>query len=194
MTMIKKTENGFHLFDAYGNEIWAKKIVFATGAYAKIYQHFFQELVGLDKESKNEIKAGFYLERLIDLGHESFYLSIDGINVLYRSSENKREESFLQIGSVSVLGAYPITPEKEILNLLETIRPKLNFNIGTREDFQVICGLRHKASKRMIEAMESTTTENIFHINGLYKNGFSMSFLAAKRIANLLTQKMQTTT
>ena len=186
VTVIKKTEVGFQLSDAHGNEISAKKIVFATGAFAKIYHHFFQDIIGLEKESKNEIKAGFYLERFIDLGNESFYLSIDGINVLYRFSESNRKESFLQIGSVSVLGAFPIPPEKEISNLLETIRPKLNFEIGTRDDYQLICGLRHKASKRMIEAMESTTTKNIFHLNGLYKNGFSMSFLAAKKMAKLV--------
>jgi hypothetical protein len=189
VTSIKNLQDGFLISDSHGHEVKAKKIVLATGAFAKVYQHFFHDLIGSEKEAKSEIKAGFYLERTIDLGTDSFYLSIDGTNILYRHSNEKNAESFLQIGSVSVLGAFPIPPEKEILDLLEKTRSKLNIEIGKREDFQVICGLRHKAPKRMIEAIESTLTKNVFHLNGYYKNGFSMSFLGAKRMEKLLNNK-----
>ena len=186
---IQKIEDGFLVLDQKGHEIRAKKLIFATGAFAKIHQHFFHDIIGKDKEIKNEIKAGFYLERFINLGEESFYLTVDGINILYRYNNDNKSESFLQIGSVSVVGAYPITPEKEIVECLKKVKQRLNFEVGDRADFKVISGLRHKAPKRMLEAYESAVTKDVYHLNGFYKNGFSMSFLAAKKMKLLLEEK-----
>ena len=61
-----------------GSLIHAKKVLLAMGAYSKIFEKMLLPTGAESLESKNTIKAGSYLERTIDLGNSSFYLSIDG--------------------------------------------------------------------------------------------------------------------
>ncbi len=182
--IIKKDNSYFELETSCKKKIKAKKILLACGAFAKIYHNFFRDLTGEEKESKNEIKAGSYLERELDLGLDSFYLSLDSHNILYRKESSKR---ILQIGSHSVLGAYETPPLTELNIILKKCQMHVSFDLGEIKDYKIITGLRHKAPKRMIECRESIVTPGIFHLNGLYKNGFSMSFLGAKRMFDLIT-------
>lgn len=177
---IKKNDEGFFECESSCQQVViAKKVLLATGAYAKIFNGFFYDLTGIDKESKNEIKAGTYLEKEIVLPFNSFYLSIDSYNILYKSN-------ILQIGSTSVLGAFSSAPLVECNEILKHCQKYVSFDLGEISEYQKITGLRHKAPKRMIECSESLVTPGLFHFNGLYKNGFSMSFLGARKIINLL--------
>lgn len=178
---IKKNDDGLFLCESSCQQvITAKKVLLATGAYAKIFNGFFHDLTGVDKESRNEIKAGTYLEKEIKLPFDSFYLSIDSYNILYKSQT-------LQIGSSSVLGAFEAAPLIECETLLKHCQKYVNFELGEMSEYKKITGLRHKAPKRMVECAESTVTPGIFHINGLYKNGFSMSFIAARKMVEMLS-------
>lgn len=177
---IKKNDDGLFICESSCQKaITAKKVLLATGAYAKIFNGFFQDITGSDKEIKNEIKAGTYLEKEIKLPFDSFYLSIDSYNILYKSN-------ILQIGSSSVLGAFEAAPLVECEEVLKHCQKYVNFELGQMSEYKKITGLRHKAPKRMIECAESKVTLGLYHINGLYKNGFSMSFLSAKRLLELL--------
>jgi len=173
----------FHSDSENEKGISGKKILLATGAFSKIYHSFFKEIIGDEKEVKNEIKAGAYLEREIDLNCPSFYISIDSCNVLYRNLETNK---ILQLGSSSVLGTYESANLSELQHILKKCQEHLNVHLGELSDFKITTGLRHKAPKRMLECLESPVSPGVFHINGLYKNGFSMSFLAAEKMMKLI--------
>lgn len=178
---IKKHEEGFEIVMKSNEILFAKKILLATGAYAKVFHHFFHEIVG-DFELKTEIKAGSYLSKKIDLGDSSFYLSIDSHNILYRHQDQQ-----LILGSTSTLGAFEAVPLEDLLKLFNKCKQFVSFDLGEFDSFQITTGLRHKAPKRMMDCRESPLEKNLFHINGFYKNGFSMCHLASKRMIKLIT-------
>ena len=195
-TQIKKTK--FELFlknlnkedDLYqltledGQIIKSRKILFAMGAYSLIFEKFLALPNNDSIELKNSIKAGSYFEKNCDLGQDSFYLSIDGHQVLYRKNPF---ESKLIIGSATTMGAYDV-PDYEALSLIfNKVKPLLTFDIGEMTDFKIITGLRHKGPKRLLICECIDGEENsMFRINGLYKNGYTMAFLAARKMQNLI--------
>lgn len=181
---LKKCDDVYHLFLENGQTIKAKKILFAMGAYSKIFENFFLPLGAESIEAKNSIKAGSYFEKNCDLGNDSFYFSIDGIQVLYRKNAH---ENKLIIGSATALGAYELPDYAVLEELFMKVKALLTFEIGEMSDFKIITGLRHKGPKRLlicdcIDGEEKT----LFRINGLYKNGYSMGFLASKRMLDLI--------
>jgi glycine/D-amino acid oxidase-like deaminating enzyme len=134
-------------------------------------------------EIKNTIKAGSYLERHIDLGPESFYLSIDGHQVLYRKNN---DESTLIIGSATTIGAFEASDIQALNELFLKLKALLTIDVGEFKDFQIITGLRHKGPKRMMICESLNDEKSLFRINGLYKNGYTMGFLAGKKMAELI--------
>ena len=180
---LEKNGENFVIKLLDGREVIAKKILFATGAFAKIFEGFFapegSELI----EGKNTIKAGSFLERDMDLGEKSFYISIDGHQALYRSNSHEKK---LIIGSVTTVGAYEAPDLVGLSKLLDKFRSLLTFNVGEFSDFKITTGLRHKGPKRMLIAGALDSENKLFRVNGLYKNGFTMSFLAAERLKKLI--------
>jgi hypothetical protein len=181
---LEKGENYFQLTLEDLSVIRAKKVLFATGAYHKIFEKFYS--TSNDQESieiKNTIKAGSFFERHIDLGPASFYLSIDGHQVLYRKNIN---ESTLILGSATTIGAYE-APDLEALSVLfYKLKNLLTFEIGEIGDFKITTGLRHKGPKRMLMSEALNNELTLFRINGLYKNGYTMSLLAAQKMSELI--------
>lgn len=166
-----------------GEVLRAKKILFATGAFAKIFEKFYLSSEAESIELKNMIKAGFYLERSIDLGNQSFYLTIDGNEVLYRKNSS---ESKLIIGSHTAIGAYEVPDVAALTALIAKLSKLLTFDIGVYSDFKLMTGLRHKGPKRLLICETIDLKKRMFRINGLYKNGFTLGLLAAKRMQNLI--------
>lgn len=164
-----------------------RKILLATGAFSKIFDSFFKTSTPSEEESlenmeeKNTIKAGSYLEKDMDLGESSFFLTIDGHQVLYKANALKK----LQLGSVTTIGAYGAPDLSALESLHEKISGLLNFEIGAFKDFKTITGLRHKGPRRLMIVQKDQGAE-LFRINGLYKNGFTLSFLAAKKMYSVL--------
>ena len=182
---LNKYNDHYQLILENGEVVRAKKILFAMGAYSLIFEKFLLPLEAESAEVKNSIKAGSYFEKNCDLGKDSFYLSIDGHQVLYRKNAY---ESKLIIGSATTMGAYEV-PDYQALSLIfNKVKPLLTFDIGEMTDFKVITGLRHKGPKRLLisECIDDGEQKSLFRINGLYKNGYTMAFLASKRMLNLI--------
>lgn len=181
---ITKVEDVFQVKLHSGEVVTAKKILFAIGAYSKIFEKFYSPPESESIEIKNMIKAGTYLERSIDLGDKSFYLSIDGNQVLYRKNSY---ESKLIIGSATTIGPYE-TPDVITLQALVTkLKDLLTFDLGSYADFKLVTGLRHKGPKRMVICEAIDSEKKLFRINGLYKNGYTLGLLGAKRMVDLIT-------
>lgn len=166
-----------------GDVVFAKKILFAVGAFGKIFEKFYSPPESDSIEIKNMIKAGSYLERTIDLGSKSFYLSIDGNQVLYRKNSF---ESTLIIGSITAIGAFEAPDVVSLKALIDKLSDLLTFNLGSYSDFKIVTGLRHKGPKRLIICEAIDNEKRLFRINGLYKNGYSLGLLAGKRMVELL--------
>lgn len=160
----------------------AKKIVFCTGAYTKIFSDFYN----ITEEMNNtEVVAGSYLERFVDLNKPSFYITIDAHNVVYRSSEKR-----LIVGSASKLGAFAVSDNAELKRILLMFNQFLNFSLGELSDFKTVTGLRHKGHRRNPRAFALDSEKSSFVISGLYKNGFTFSLMCAKKIVGeIFSQK-----
>lgn len=171
------SDGNFELHLEDQSVVKAKKVVLAVGAYAKIYGHFFRSEEIPFSEEKNQIKAGSFLERNIDLGNESFLFTIDMNKVMYRAFEKK-----LLIGSVTTVGAFEVPPIKDLQFLLEKVQTVINFDLGRITEFKVVTGLRHKGPRRKFIAERMSETREIYGINGFYKNGFTLNFLAAEKL------------
>jgi hypothetical protein len=179
LTIDKDGNFELHLEDQ--SIVKAKKVVMAIGAYSKIYGHFYRSEEILFNEEKNVVKAGSFLERNIDLGDESFLFTIDMNKVMYRAFEKK-----LLIGSVTTVGAFEAPPMKDLQLLLEKVQTAMSFDLGRLTDFKVVTGLRHKGPRRKFIAERLSDTKEIYGINGFYKNGFTLNFLAAEKLIQVM--------
>lgn len=180
--MIQK-DDLHHLVLEDGNVIIAKKVLFAMGAYSKVFEKMLAEVGAESTEEKNTIKAGSYFERDINLGEKSFYLSIDGHQVLYR--KNSYEQKLI-IGSATTIGAFEAPELAGLAKIFNKVKPLLTFDLGEMSDYRVVTGLRHKGPKRLLICDSFNEAKTLYRINGLYKNGYTMAFLAARRMNDLI--------
>ena len=180
---ITKVEDDFQIKLQSGEVIVSKKILFAIGAYGKIFERLYAPPGADSIEVKNMIKAGSYLEREVNLGDKSFYLSIDGNQVLYRKNTF---ESKLIIGSITTIGAYEAPDVAGLFSLHEKLRGLLTFDLGDFKNFKVVTGLRHKGPKRLLISECLDNDKKLYRINGLYKNGYTLGPLAGKRMVDLI--------
>lgn len=182
---LEKNNDHYQLTLEDGKILKSKKILFAMGAYSKIFEKFLAPIGADSLEIKNTIKAGSYFEKNIDLGPKSFYLSIDGHQVLYRKNN---VESKLIIGSATTVGAYEVADYEALSKIFNKVKPLLTFDVGEMRDFKVITGLRHKGPRRLLICDNIDEEKTLYRINGLYKNGYTMAFLASKRMLSLMSE------
>jgi hypothetical protein len=162
-----------------GEVIISKKLLLATGAYARVFGDFH----GVPEANKTQVVAGSFLERTTQINRDSFHVSIDGHNLLYRSSEKK-----LVLGSVSLKGqslAVDYGALDDILKLFKNILSlPLGETLGDISDFQSITGLRSKAFQRRPVFSEIATVPSLYFLGGYYKNGYTFAHLGAKEMLN----------
>lgn len=157
-----------------GEILKAKKIVLCTGAYAKIFSQFYPTT---EDFQSTQVVSGGYLEKSIALPTSSFYLTIDGHNLIYRSLDQS-----LILGSASIKGAFLASDYSELKHIYETVGKFLSFSLGDFNEFKTVVGLRHKASKRRAIARAINNDKSVYMINGFYKNGYSFGHLCAERV------------
>lgn len=155
----------------------AKKVVFAGGAFTKIFAHFLSTDMLPFNEEKNTIKAGSFLQKTCDLGDESFLLTIDQHQVNYKAPEKK-----LMIGTSMTVGFFG-TPDLKVLHeVFLKCKTIVSFNLGNFDDYEIVTGLRHKGPRRKYIAEKMHPDHEVYLINGFYKNGYTLSLLAAEKI------------
>ncbi|MBC7539907.1 MAG: hypothetical protein H7281_13885 [Bacteriovorax sp.] len=170
-----KINDGIIECELHNNEVLkTKKIVLCTGAYAKLFSEFSDET--LDFKNTQTV-PGSFLERSVNLLRPSFYVTINELNLIYRS-----EEQTLIVGSASSNGGIIMADYKELNGILDMFNQKCNFSIGHLSDFKIVTGLRHKGVRRRAIAKALDLEKNIYMISGLYKNGFTSSHLCAKKV------------
>jgi hypothetical protein len=172
---MSKNEDGTFSCELMSAEILtARKIILCTGAYARIFSQFYALTAQLQN---TQVVAGSYLQKTINLGCPSFYVTIDGHNLIYRSATCQ-----LIMGSASYKGAFLAPDFAELNKIYQVFSNALRPALGSFEDFKTITGLRHKAQKRKPLACALNDEKSVYVISGFYKNGFSVSHLCAKKI------------
>lgn len=169
----KDESNHFECSLLNGEVMKAKKLVFATGAYAKIFSRFFPT----EEIAPTQILSGSYLERRIDLNVPSFFLTLDGNKCVYRSNEKQ-----LVIGSVSEKGAFATGNISGLQNLVSLFKAHLAVDIGDLGHFRMVTGLRHKGKQRRPIYRALDAEKSLYMISGFYKNGFTFAHLAAREV------------
>lgn len=179
--------------------IKTKSLLIASGAYSKLYAHFFdlyidlknlsdenEDVIGIDLEKTNQIKAGSYLSKEIDLEMEPFYLVIDGNKILYY--KDQKNINHLTVATVTTIGPNESFDAEAFSKIFKKYKTLTHLPLGEMSEYKFTCGLRHKGPRRLLIARDFSETKykNLYLINGLYKNGFTLSFLAAKKIMNLM--------
>jgi len=157
-----------------GETLKAKKVVLCTGAYAKIFSQFY---AATEEIQATQVVSGAYLQKKIDLPSPSFYLTIDGHNLIYRSMDQT-----LILGSASMKGAFLASDYAKLNEIFEIVCKLLNFSVGNFSEFKTVVGLRHKAPKRKSISRAINSDKSIYMINGFYKNGYSFGHLCAERV------------
>ncbi len=102
-------------------------------------------------------------------------IKVDGVHYIFR-----KEDKILQIGSTSEQSDHFIHSKTELDSMYENTKQRLNISIPKRESFNYKTGIRQKGAKRL--PFWGPVAPNIDIVNGLYKNGFSFAFMAAKEL------------
>ena len=160
---------GNQIKTASGKIFEGKAIVLASGAYIKKENKIlpFHSFVS----ASSIVKGSYGIFENIDWGDSSFVFSCGKINLIYRCEERK-----IVIGGTSDSDGGTSPCSQGIENYYATL--STFFVLPPFEFIRLGAGLRHRGRKRM--PFWGKMADGVYGILGLYKNGWSLSFLAAE--------------
>ena len=154
------------------DEYAADEIIFTTGVHNDLWQSMLPEL----KTTKSV--QGCYLEFSgINLGESSFSLTLEGKNLIYDA-----EKAALLAGSTTNESRLELPPEKELAEILGSLKALVKVNLPDFREGKVRTGLREKGSKREPYLLQ---VRNYSMIGGFYKNGYSLGLSFAEKLLSL---------
>lgn len=148
-----------------GSILKVKTLILAMGAYSKLQSKV---------EDLSKVVSGSYLYKKFTFD-ESFYLTIDGKNIVYR-----KDSSELLISNTTKEGAYTGSDLTQLNDDFVFLVDKLNLDLGAFASFKAITGLRHKEVKRMPK-FKAVDSDKVWAYTGAYKNGWTLPFYFSKR-------------
>ena len=163
--------DGGRVRTASGKIFEGRWVVLASGAYVKRENKFFPEYPYIDGSSI--VKGSYGIFHNVDWEKSSFVFSQGGANLVYR-----REDKKIVIGGTTDRGE-GMTPDTEALREQYLVLSN-HFALPPFESIWPGAGLRHRGVKRM--PFWGKLEGNVYGILGLYKNGWSLSFLAAEEM------------
>lgn len=151
-------------------------LILATGAFSKL-----MPIVDSTKDFYGSVVPGHYYEWDYDFDH-SFVVSLEGHNLIYRKQDGK----LILGGSTQKDGvAYPA--HDQLNNQYEKFQEV--FEMPDLCDAKLLTGLRQKGVKR--RPFIGEISSRIFALTSLYKNGFTLSFLGAKRVRSFIDTHLE---
>ena len=154
-----------------GTTFEGKMIVLASGAYAKRGHAFFPQHPFIAGSSIVKGSYGFF--EGVDLGESSFVFSRGKANLVYR-----RKQRQVVIGG-TVDGGVGTRPDPEAVKNQYSLFSDF-FPLPPFASIRMGAGLRHRGAKRM--PFWGKMSDAVYGILGLYKNGWSLSSLAAEEV------------
>lgn len=149
-------------------------VFYFTGSAGKIF-----DLTGAETTNHAQLAHGSFLqfenfEDVENIFSENLIYEIDGVDLIYR-----RPAKQLIIGaSTANIGAQFSHDIISLKNFHQQISQK--FIIPKFDEFKFISGLRLKGRKRL-PSIHVGDEPNSFVVNSLYKNGYTLCFLGAKK-------------
>ena len=117
---------------------------------------------------------GFYLEKKINFGNNSFIFSNENRNLVYRAS-NKIAQLNLYTGEDITFMSDFAKAKEEFLEIKKILK---EYELGDINHWQLRVGQRHKGQKRL--PIYKIIDETTVYISGLYKNGFTLGYYLTK--------------
>lgn len=152
-----------------GEEFHFDNLVFAGGKYNQFWA---------PKKTAKTVQGSYLEFSEVDLGAESFSVTLEGDNLIYRAPSQT-----LLIGSTSqeVMHQWPL---KLLLDqVYERLSNQFSFTLPPKTKALIRTGLREKASKRIPYLYQDGHT---FYVGGFYKNGFSLGLEMGQKLASYL--------
>jgi glycine/D-amino acid oxidase-like deaminating enzyme len=153
-----------------GHEYQVDQLVLAAGAYNRLWKNLFPSSPLVHSKPVQ----GAYLEfNQVELGMESFSLTLDGDNLVYRSHSKT-----LLIGSTSAaLVGHELAPRAQLQSIYQRLADSLDLELPAIDQALVRVGLREKASKR---EPYIGVEGNIYLLGGLYKSAYALGLKTAR--------------
>ena len=156
-----------------------QEIVLQSGETLAYHQCFLTLGAGnvlLGKTERTKAVTGQYGHAKADLGSSSWVISKGPHNLIYRAIDQT-----LLVGSLDdkddQLGWPSVAPRPTQLKaILESFEMDLPKDLA----WKVEAGVRHKGQKR--QPFWGSVGRNLYSVHGLYKNGYSLAFLAAQEL------------
>lgn len=127
--------------------------------------------------------AGHYAWANVDLGQQSFVFSRGPMNLIYRALDK-----VILLGSVDDKNdqhGWPVIAPR--VSELKKSLAQFEFDLPSNLKWQVATGIRHKGVKRRPFWGEIAT--NLWGTHSLYKNGYTLAFLAADEVISKWCEK-----
>ena len=167
--------DGNRVKTASGKIFEGRAIFLASGAYIKKENKFFPFHPSVAESSV--VKGSYGIFENIDWGESGFVFSCGKTNLVYRCESKK----IIIGGTVDLEEGMEPNREavKNYYDILSTFFILPSFGL-----IRLGAGLRHRGRKRM--PFWGKMGNNVYGISGLYKNGWSLSFLAAEEVLQQL--------
>jgi glycine/D-amino acid oxidase-like deaminating enzyme len=162
-----------------GHKFQADQVVLATGAYSR----FWRNLSPNTKLSTSRSAKGSYLEFSdVNWNKSAFSLTLEGHNLIYHAHTKK-----LLLGSSTDDVFHDLAPKNDLKKIYTFFKDHFEedlpeFNLG-----QIKVGQRERAQKR---APYLFNQKNIFHVGGLYKNGYILGLKMTKILTHQLLESV----
>lgn len=177
----EKEGAGHRVWTQRGRSIYADKVFLCAGHDSPVFSSLITEEKCLDYLSRSKPVRGAYLISEMSGEERSFSIAIENKHLIFRNGK-------LIIGSLSENDSSVVSqksgPMKELYDFVQAHLKDASI-LPPFEEMNVVVGARHKGPKR--SPWWGVCGENLYGIFGLYKNGFSFSFKAAKDLIKEIT-------
>ncbi len=169
---IEKAKNGYDVY-TNGKKEFFDEVYVATSFCGKNLVHGFNPEFDIYLEHTKPV-CGTYLEIDYDqsFGESECCYDLEGHHLIVKPSQN-----IVLLGSTSQEG--PITEHNlDVFQIFDKVKAHYKGNLPEREMWRLKTGVRHKGRKRTPRWQE--ISPGLFVVTGLYKNGYSYAFKAAR--------------
>lgn len=159
-----------------GREFKFDHVVFAGSVNNKLWSSFTEDKKVMESKT---VKGSYLHFKNIDWGRDSYSITMDELNVIYRAPTQE-----MLISATSAPSQNYFINDKELLRpVYDCFAAILNNKLPPFEQGAVITGLREKSVKREPYLVNEG---NVSFLGGFYKNGFTLSLKMTKNLVDLL--------
>lgn len=157
VTAVNENDAGVEVKTQTGDTTTFDKVIFAGGIYNRFWN---------PKKAGRPVHGSYLEFSNINLGSESFSLTLEGDNFVYHGHTQK-----LLLGSSSRADAHELPVIQDLVGIHDRLSKLLDVTLPPIESARILTGIREKSSKRSpYSSVEGRTA----WIGGFYKNGYSL--------------------